>query len=240
MISPNWPAPARVKAIVTERGGGVSRGPYASLNLGTHVGDDPDSVADNRRVLAAELALPAQPSWLEQVHGATVVDLDIELPGAADGSITSSVGCVCAVLTADCLPVLFSTTAGDRVGVAHAGWRGLVSGVLPATVATMGGDPGDLLVWLGPAIGATAYEVGEEVRAVFVAADSAADVCFTANGRDRWQADLYGLARRSLAEAGVRAVHGGDFCTYSEAERFYSHRREAPCGRMATLIWLSP
>ncbi len=240
MISPDWPAPARVKAVTTERGGGVSRGRYASLNLGTQVGDDPDSVAGNRRVLAAELELPEEPCWLEQAHGATVVDLDSGPPAAADGAVTSSVARVCAVLSADCLPVLFSNTAAVRVGVAHAGWRGLASGVLPAAVAAMGGDPGDLLAWLGPAIGPAAYEVGAEVRAVFVAADPGADACFTPNARGRWQADLYGLARRSLAAAGVNAIYGGNFCTYTETERFYSHRREAPCGRMATQIWLTP
>jgi len=239
-IVPDWPAPAHVKAVATQRGGGVSRGLYASLNLGTQVGDDPDSVAANRRVLAAELELPRQPSWLEQVHGATVADLDTESPRAADGAVTSSALRVCAVLTADCLPVLFVDTAGARIGVAHAGWRGLAGGVLPAVVAAMGDDPADLLAWLGPAIGPGAYEVGAEVRAVFVAADAGADACFTPNARGRWQADLYGLARLSLAAAGVNAIYGGDFCTYTDTERFYSSRREATCGRMATLIWLSP
>ena len=240
VISPDWPAPARVKAVTTERDGGLSRGPYASLNLGTQLGDDPDSVTGNRAVLAAELELPVEPSWLEQAHGATVVDLDTEPPGAADGAVTSSAERVCAVLSADCLPVLFTSTVAVRIGVAHAGWRGLVSGVLPAAVAAMGGDPGDLLAWLGPAIESAAYEVGAEVRAVFIAADPGADACFTLNDAGRWQADLYGLARRSLEAAGVSAIYGGNFCTYTETERFYSHRREAPCGRMATLIWLSP
>ena len=239
VISPDWPAPAHVRAVATERGGGMSRGPYASLNLGTQVGDDPGLVAGNRRVLAADLELPEEPCWLEQVHGATVVDLDIESPGAADGVVTSTAERVCAVLTADCLPVLFSSTVAARIGVAHAGWRGLASGVLPAAVAAMGGDPNDLLVWLGPAIEPAAYEVGAEVRAVFVAADPDADACFTHNASGSWQADLYGLARRSLAAAGVSAIYGGNFCTYTETERFYSHRREAPCGRMATLIWLA-
>lgn len=239
-ITPEWPAPARVKAVATERGRGASRRLYASFNLGTHVGDEPDAVVDNRRLLAAKLQLPAEPSWLEQVHGTTIVDLDTNSPGAADGAVTSSSNRVCAVLTADCLPVLFTTTAGERIGVAHAGWRGLVGGVLPAAVAAMGGDPADLLVWFGPAIGPSAYEVGAEVRAAFSAADPGAEACFQPNARGRWQADLYGLARRSLAAAGVSAVYGGDFCTYLDAERFYSHRRESPCGRMATLIWLAP
>ena len=240
MIVPDWPAPAHVNAVVTQRPGGVSRGAYASLNLGTQVGDDPESVAANRRVLAAELELPVEPSWLEQVHGATVADLDTESPRPADGAVTSSALHVCAVLTADCLPVLFVNTAGARIGVAHAGWRGLARGVLPAVVTAMGDDPGDLLAWLGPAIGPAAYEVGAEVRAVFVAADAGAEACFTVNARGRWQADLYGLARLSLAAAGVSAIYGANFCTYTDTERFYSSRREPTCGRMATLIWLSP
>jgi hypothetical protein len=239
VISPDWPAPAHVKAVTTERDGGLSRGPYASLNLGTQLGDDPDSVAGNRRVLTAELELPVEPSWLEQAHGATVADLDTGPPGAADGAVTSSAERVCAVLSADCLPVLFTSTVAVRIGVAHAGWRGLASGVLPAAVAAMGGDPGDLLAWLGPAIESAAYEVGAEVRAVFIAADPGAAAYFTPNDAGRWQADLYGLARRSLEAAGVNAIYGGNFCTYTETKRFYSHRREAPCGRMATLIWLS-
>jgi YfiH family protein len=239
-ISPDWPAAARVNAAATERGGGVSVGTYCGLNLGTHVGDEPAAVANNRRQLVDDLALPDKPSWLEQIHGAAVVDLDTIPAGAADAAVTSEVGRVCVVLTADCLPVLFSTTSGDRVGVAHAGWRGLAGGVLAATVAAMGADPRDLLAWLGPAIGPAAYEVGDDVRSAFLAVDPGAGSCFAANARGRWQADLYGLARRSLAESGVTAVYGGDFCTFTEAERFYSHRREAPCGRQATLIWLSP
>ncbi len=238
LIVPDWPAPAHVKAVATQRDGGVSRGPYANLNFATHVGDDPESVAANQRLLAAELELPAEPAWLEQVHGATVADLDTESTRTADGAVTSSARRVCAVLTADCLPVLFANITGERVGVAHAGWRGLAGGVLPAAVAAMGDDPGDLLAWLGPAIGRTAYEVGAEVRDVFVADNPDANACFTPNTRGRWQADLYGLARLSLAAAGVRAIYGGNFCTHTEAERFYSARREAPCGRMATLIWL--
>ena len=239
-ITADWPAPARVNATATGRGGGASSGSYAGLNLGTRVGDEPAAVAVNRQLLVAELALPAEPCWLEQVHGAAVVDLDTETAAVADAAVTSEPGRVCVVLTADCLPVLFSTRSGERVGVAHAGWRGLAHGVLPATAAAMGGDPGDLLAWLGPAIGPAAYEVGEDVRAAFVATDPGAEECFAPNARGRWQADLYGLARRSLAAAGVTAVFGGDFCTFTEAERFYSHRREAPCGRQATLIWLSP
>ncbi|HET8699592.1 MAG TPA: peptidoglycan editing factor PgeF [Gammaproteobacteria bacterium] len=238
---PHWPAPPQVRAFVTERAGGASEGRYAGLNLATHVGDTPAAVAANRAQLRGAAALPAEPRWLEQVHGTTVVDLDgagAALP-PADGAVTSRPGVVCAVLTADCPPVLLCDRAGTRVGVAHAGWRGLLHGVLPAAVAALGGDPADLLAWLGPAIGPGVYEVGAEVRHAFIAADPRAAAHFAPNARGRWQADLYGLARSSLGAAGVREVFGGGFCTFTERERFFSHRREAPCGRMATLIWIT-
>lgn len=236
-FAPSWPVPPNVRAWVTERG---SPARYGALNLATHVGDDPSAVNDNRRRLRSGLGLPAEPRWLKQVHGTRVVDLDREDAGTADGAVTTRPGIVCTVLTADCLPVLLCTRSGTRVGVAHAGWRGLLDGVLPATVAACGTAPDDLVAWLGPAIGQAAYEVGADVRDPFVARDSAAERRFAPNGRGRWQADLYGLARDALAAAGVGSVHGGGFCTYTEAERFFSHRREAPCGRMATLIWLDP
>jgi hypothetical protein len=226
-----------VHAWVTERGD-ASR--YGSLNLATHVGDDASRVAANRARLRRALGLPAEPVWLEQVHGARVLDLDREAVVAADGAVTTRPGVVCVVLTADCLPVLLCDRAGRRVGVAHAGWRGLQAGVLPAAVRALGADPADLIAWLGPAIGPAAYEVGGEVRDAFLALAPAAQARFVPNARGRWQADLYGLARDSLSSAGVRAVHGGGCCTFTEAGRFFSHRREAPCGRMATLIWLDP
>ena len=234
-FAPEWPAPANVRAWVTERG---SAARYGSLNLATHVGDEPRAVAANRAALRSALALPAEPTWLDQVHGARVLELDREGVTAADGAVTSRAGVVCAVLTADCLPVVLCDRAGRRVGVAHAGWRGLVQGVLPAAVAALGGPPAELMAWLGPAIGPAAYEVGTEVRASFLARDPGAHVRFAPNARGRWQADLYGLARDALAAVGVAAVHGGGFCTFTEAARFFSHRREAPCGRMATLVWL--
>lgn len=233
---PDWPAPPNVRAWVTERG---STARYGTLNLATHVGDDAKSVAANRSRLRATLALPAEPRWLEQVHGTRVLDLDREGVAAADGAVTSAAGTVCAVLTADCLPVLLCDRAGRHVGVAHAGWRGLLDGVLPAAVAALGAPPAELIAWLGPAIGQAAYEVGAEVRDAFIARSAAAEHRFAANPRGRWQADLYGLARDALAAIGVEAVCGGDFCTFTEAKRFFSHRREAPCGRMATLVWLS-
>lgn len=265
----DWPAPARVKAWVSVRDGGISHAPYSTLNLGTHVGDEPDAVAENRRRLAATLGLPAEPNWLTQVHGRRIVDLDEQWSGSADGAVTGRTGVVCAVLTADCLPVLLAERNGSRVGIAHAGWRGLAAGVLEAAVAAMNTPPAELLVWLGPAIGPDAYEVGDDVRTAFVDADADADadaaaiadagadadadaaaiadagadadaaMAFRPNARGRWQADLYALARMRLQQLGVTSIHGGGSCTYSEPERFFSHRREAPCGRMASLIWLS-
>jgi YfiH family protein len=234
-FAPDWPAPPNVRAWVTERG---SAARYGTLNLATHVGDDSLVVAANRGRLRAALGLAAEPRWLEQVHGTRVLDLDRDEPSAADGAVTSRHGVVCAVLTADCLPVLLSDRAGRRVGVAHAGWRGLLNGVLPAAVAALRSDPRDIVAWLGPAISQAAYEVGADVRDAFVSSSPAADRRFARNPRGRWQADLYGLARDALAAAGVSAVLGGGFCTYTEAARFFSHRREAPCGRMASLIWL--
>ncbi len=237
MIEADWPAPPGVRALSSERTGGVSDGPYRSLNLAGHVGDEPTAVAANRDALVNALGLDTEPCWLEQVHGAEVLDLDVEPPGRADGAVTSSAGRVCAVLTADCVPVLLAARDGSRVGAAHAGWRGLAAGVLPAAVARLGEPPAQIQAWLGPAIGPTRYEVGAEVRDAFVGADSSTDACFVPTRPGHWHADLYGLARASLAQTGVEAVYGGTFCTFAESERFFSHRREAPCGRMATLIW---
>jgi YfiH family protein len=239
-IVPDWPAPAHVRAVVTERSGGVSVGRYASLNLGAHVGDTADAVRENRRRLVDGFELSSEPRWLDQVHGTRIAVLDADESGSADGAVTRRQGVVCAILTADCLPVLLTDCAGTRVGAAHAGWRGLAAGVLPAAVTAMGAPGSELLAWLGPAIGPHAYEVGPEVRAAFLARDPAASGAFTLNARGRWQADLYALARRSLSAAGVTAVFGGGFCTSTDEERFFSHRREAPCGRMASLIWLDP
>jgi YfiH family protein len=235
-FAPDWPAPPQVRAWVTERG---SAARYGTMNLALHVADDPAAVAANRARLRAGLHLPAEPRWLEQVHGTRILDLDGEAVGPADGAVTARPGVVCAVLTADCLPVLLCDAAGQRVAVAHAGWRGLLNGVLSEAVAAFGCPPDELLAWLGPAIGQVAYEVGAEIREAFVARAPAAEMRFDPNPQGRWQADLYGLARDALAHSGVRSVHGGGYCTYAEAERFFSHRREAPCGRMATLIWIA-
>ncbi len=245
----DWPAPAGVRSWQTVRAGGVSEGPYASFNLGTHVGDDPAAVATNRARLVAGLDLPGEPVWLDQVHGSRILTPgagaraasgDRGEPVGADGAVTAAPDVVLAVMTADCLPVLLAAADGRQIGVAHAGWRGLAGGVLEAAVAAFDCQPADLLAWLGPAIGPAAFEVGDEVRAAFAGTDPGAAAAFTANSRGRWQADLAGLARRRLAQAGVSRVHGAPDCTHTDAGRYFSHRREAPCGRMASLIWLAP
>ena len=240
LILPDWPAPVRVRAVSTTRCGGVSPSPYASLNLAEHVGDNPVCVAENRRRLAAMAEYPAEPAWLEQVHGIhTVAAETVRAPVAADAAWTRAAGRPCVVMTADCLPVLLCDRAGTVVAAAHAGWRGLVGGVIAATVARMDTPSTELLAWLGPAIGSDAFEVGEEVRAAFLALDAGAAVCFRPSPAGRWLADIYELARRQLRRLGVAAIYGGEFCTFSEPERFFSYRRENRTGRMATLIWLA-
>ena len=240
LIRPEWPAPANVQAVCTTRAGGVSTGLYSTLNLGTHVGDEAATVQMNRRLLMEAAGLPVQPAWLEQVHGTEVVDVGGQLPDMieADAGVSHTPGEVCAIMTADCLPVLFASTEGDCVAAAHAGWRGLAAGVLANTVEALDCPNNQLLAWLGPAIGPQAFEVGDEVRAAFLTLDDGAGSCFVAHA-DRWLADIYALARRQLAQLGVKGVYGGDFCTYSDSERFFSYRRDGVCGRMASLIWLT-
>jgi YfiH family protein len=263
-LTPDWPAPARVRALSTLRTGGVSKPPFASFNLGGHVGDDATAVAKNRRTLREAAGLPAEPVWLAQVHGSHVTDLDSPAgfaspasplspaigpaSGPADAAVTRQPGRVCAILTADCLPVLLAGDAGDRVGAAHAGWRGLAAGVIEATVAALGMPPRELLAWLGPAIGPRHFEVGAEVREEFLrraatgdtaGADTAADdAAFVPNGHGRYLADLYALARRRLLRLGVERIYGGGECTYTDVARYYSYRRDGGTGRQATLIWL--
>jgi YfiH family protein len=232
--------PSRVRACSSLRAGGVSTGAHASLNVGEHVGDAPERVAENRARLAAALALPSEPCWLEQVHGTTVIDADRPWSQAADAAVSASPGRVLAIMTADCLPVLFADRAGKRVGAAHAGWRGLAAGVLRETVLAMQTPPAELIAWLGPAIGPAAFEVGREVRDAFLALGETRASAFERNERGRWQADLYALARLELEALGITGIHGGGLCTFSDTARFFSHRREAPCGRMVSLIWLIP
>lgn len=238
-ITPDWRAPARVRALSTWRGGGASLGAYASLNLGDHVGDAPDAVARNRRALREAAALPAEPAWLRQVHGIRVADLDAGAPaGEADAAVARRPGRVCAILAADCLPVLFADAEGGAVGAAHAGWRGLGLGVLEATLGALAVPPERLLAWIGPGIGPKHYEVGPEVREALLASDPGAAAAFRPNWRGRYLADLAGLARRRLEALGVGSVHETADCTCSDANRYFSHRRDGICGRQATLIWL--
>lgn len=240
LIRPDWPAPASVHAFATGRAGGVSGGPFASLNLGDHVGDDPASVVANRERLRCLAGLPAEPRWLRQVHGATVATPEAP-PAEADAMFTQQPDVVCVVLTADCLPVLLCDTAGRHAAAAHAGWRGLAAGIIEATVKRLrAAGAGELIAWLGPAISAAAYEVGPEVRDALLSADPAAGAGFTRNARGRWQMDLPGLARRRLRALGIAASYGGELCTHGEPGRFFSHRRDGATGRQATLIWLGP
>lgn len=239
-IVPNWPAPANVCALQSTRQGGVSPAPWASFNLGDHVGDDPARVAANRALLRG--LLPGEPCWLQQVHGTFAVDVakmakTAQVP-EADAAYARQAGQVCVVMTADCLPVLFCDRAGTVVAAAHAGWRGLLAGVLESTLHAMGVAPGELLAWLGPAIGPQAFEVGDEVRAAFVAHDPAAAAAFAAHTPGKWLADIELLARQRLNQAGVTAIYGGGMCTVSDPERFFSYRRDGQTGRMAALIWL--
>jgi len=222
----------------------MSAGPYASLNLGAHVGDDPDALAANRALLRQELELPSEPLWLRQVHGIGVVDADSDIlaatPPEADAAVTRQRARVLAVLVADCLPVLLCRRDGTAIAVAHAGWRGLAAGVIEAAVAALGGPPGEILAWLGPAIGQAHFEVGKEVRAAFCNHDAGAETAFIANARGRWQCDLHGLARSRLESTAVTSIHGQRRCTFEESGSFYSFRRDGATGRFAALIWIDP
>lgn len=244
-LPPQWPAPPDVHSAFSLRGGGVSRAPFDSLNLGAHVGDDSAAVAHNRAGLRAALALPSEPVWLQQVHGVRVADVDAELAGGvpagtlapADAALTRRRGCVLAIMVADCLPVLFAAHDGAVIAAAHAGWRGLAAGVLEATVRAMALPAAQLHAWIGPGIGAAHFEVGEEVRAAFMAQGTDAARHFAGNARGRWQCDLAGLARARLQALGLASIDGGQWCTAADAGRFFSHRRDGRSGRMAALIW---
>jgi YfiH family protein len=233
-IQPDWPAPPNVRAFSTTRTGGVSHGPWSSLNLGLRCGDDPSLVEQNRARLNEVLPSPAH--WLYQVHGAKVVRHSARFSSEmeADALISFAPRQVCVVLTADCLPVLFCNRRGDRVGIAHAGWRGLANGILKATVRALDEAPTELMAWMGPAIGPQVYAVGSDVAEAFQGEFPAG---FTPHG-DRFLLDIYALAKLKLAAVGVHAVYGGAFCTMSDPERFFSYRRDGVTGRMASLVWL--
>ena len=238
-LVPDWPAPANIRAVSTTRTGGLSSGPYASLNLGDHVGDDPARVQGNRQIVAEALDLPSPPHWLQQVHGCRVLECGMQHENAQADAATASVpGQVCAVLTADCLPLLLCNSAGSCVAAVHAGWRGLAAGVIEAALDRFD-DPGSaMLAWMGPAIGPAAFEVGDEVRQHFLLADAECEPAFLPGQGGRWLADIYRLARIRLAARGVGFVGGGDCCTVLEPERFFSYRRDGVTGRMASLIWI--
>ncbi|MGH8226450.1 MAG: peptidoglycan editing factor PgeF [Steroidobacteraceae bacterium] len=246
-LIPEWPAPPRVRAAFTLREGGVSRPPFDTLNVGgAQTGDDPQAVRENRARVGAALGLRAGPAWLTQVHGAGVVCLDGEVgaprsePPRADAVVTRDPGRVCAIQVADCLPVLLASRDGSVVGAAHGGWRGLAAGVLRVTVEALAADPASLIAWLGPAIGPGHFEVGDEVRAALEGGGAALGAAFVRNERGRWQCDLPAVARRQLGALGVGEVYGGRWCTYADAARFFSYRRDGRCGRMAALVWIAP
>jgi YfiH family protein len=261
-LVPAWQAPSLVRAAFSWRTGGVSVGPYASLNLATHVGDAPAAVDENRALLRAALRLPSEPRWLQQVHGTAVVDCDrdrdlnrdlnrvvatvMAAPPVADAAVTRRAGRVLAIMVADCLPVLYASDDGTVVAAAHAGWRGLASGVLEATVLAMAAPAAELQAWFGPAIRQPHFEVGDEVRSAFLLAaiDSAeraaTAAAFAANTRGRWQCDLSALARLRLRRVGITRIVDSGVCTYADATRCHSHRRDGQTGRMAALVWLQP
>ena len=240
VIAPTWSAPECVKAYSTCRQGGVSIGPYASLNLGMHVGDDVENVLLNRQRLAQGLALPELPVWLQQVHGVEAIELTVSTKSdiQADASYTELKNKVCAVMTADCLPVLLCNRQGSQVAAIHAGWRGLAAGVIESTLNAMGEPAGNIVAWLGPAIGPQAFEVGEDVVEAFVSAHAEAERAFVQQSPTTWFADIYALARQRLQRKGVNDISGGDFCTYHDEARFFSYRRDGVTGRMASLIWI--
>ncbi|MEP7262762.1 MAG: peptidoglycan editing factor PgeF [Usitatibacter sp.] len=239
-LVPDWPAPARVHAFVTTRAGGVSEGEHAGMNLGASSGDDPQRVEANRAIVRGHL--PGDPIYLAQTHGTQVFDLDGPRPPdrpRADAAVTGTPGRVAVVLTADCLPVLFTDRAGTRVAAAHAGWRGLAAGVLESTLFAMKTHPADILAWMGPAIGPAAFEVGPEVKDAFERFDPAAARAFAPHVPGKYLADLYTLARQRLERAGVVSVSGGGFCTWRERDRFFSYRRVKESGRMGAFIWVA-
>ena len=239
LIEPQWAAPASVHALSTTRSGGHSQGPYTGFNLGAGCGDNPRHVAKNRWLLRTVAGLPSEPVWLRQIHGTRVVDAPSATTAPrADASISTEAGVICAILSADCLPVLLCDERGLQVAAAYAGWRGLAAGVLEATVTAMGTHPARLLAWLGPAIGPAAYEVGDEVRAPFIREVPGAQKAFQVSPNGRWLADLYALARLRLKRIGVTRITGGEYCTHSDPQDFFSYRRDAVCGRMASCIWL--
>ncbi|WP_456417721.1 peptidoglycan editing factor PgeF [Thiolapillus sp.] len=235
-ITPDWPAPIRVRALSTTRKGGFSPPPWDSFNLGSHVGDSPDLVQKNRARLMADACLPAEPLWMEQVHGCGVLTRDCDSRG--DARFSNKPKEICAVMTADCLPVLLCDVRGSAVAAVHAGWRGLAAGVLEQALGCFAPPTSAIMAWLGPAIGPNAFEVGEDVREAFLRNQPRSETAFISCGQEKWLVDLYELARQRLYARGVKRIYGGDHCTYTESEYFFSYRRDGRTGRMASLIWL--
>ena len=240
LIKADWQVPDHIHAVVTTRLGGVSQPPYSGLNLGDHVGDNSESVVKNRQLLMEHLGLTKSPQWLQQVHGIELVKAcDDGIVEQADACWSDEIDQACIVMTADCLPVFFTDKAGSKVAVAHAGWRGLAGGVLEQTLSVFS-DPGEVVVWLGPAIGPQAFEVGEEVKLKFCEQIPESEMAFKPSANTgKWLADIYQLARLRLHRAGVGQIEGGAYCTYSDADHFYSYRRDGVTGRMASAIWIS-
>jgi YfiH family protein len=235
-LQPDWPAPAKIHAATTLRTGGVSHHPYDSLNPATHVGDDPDSVRQNRQIIIAMLALPSEPIWLNQTHSNRAIKaVATTSPQQADASYTNQPSVVCAVMTADCLPLLACAADGSEIAAIHAGWRGLLDGIIDNTITALQNN--NMLIWLGPAIGPKCFEVGAEVREAFMTKSPNYAAAFSRQSNEKWLADIYQLARINLAKLGINKVYGGNFCTVTDQERFYSYRRDKDTGRMATLIW---
>ncbi|MBT8136683.1 MAG: peptidoglycan editing factor PgeF [Gammaproteobacteria bacterium] len=239
VITPDWPAPDNVRALCTTRNGGRSHRPFDSLNLAGHVGDEPRRVRENRQFIIDELELPAEPAWLDQQHGRIAVSIDRGVPDiSADAAVSHRSDRVCAVLTADCLPVLLCDSDGTRVAAVHAGWRGIAAGVIEAAVEALLPTGRQLLAWLGPAISAACYEIDAPVRDRLLGGCTNPDAAFAATRPGHWNLDLSELARQRLQQVGVGQIFGGELCTYSD-QRFYSHRRDGRCGRIASLIWLA-
>lgn len=239
-IKPDWPAPTQIKAFTTTRIGGFSSAPYNTLNLGKDVGDDLINVEKNRALLQKQLQLPSEPLWLKQTHGIDVVQAESQHPYVnADASFTLQKNIVCTVQTADCLPILICDRAATCVAAIHAGWKGLVAGIIEATIKTIKIPGKELLVWLGPAIGPQTFEVGRDVYEKFTLHDSNATAGFKQINTEKWLANIYLLATQRLHACGVDAIYGGNFCTYTDKENFFSYRRDKTTGRMNTLIWIS-
>jgi len=238
IIEPDWPTPKNIKSIVSTRCGGVSSAPWDSFNLATHVSDDAKDVSENRRILVERAHLPTEPEWLNQTHSVDAIDLDQSENRDGDASITTQKNKVAVVLTADCLPLLVTNKQGTEIAAIHAGWKGLLEGVVIKTLLAMQSKPRDLMVWLGPAISQKHFEIGDEVKHQFCKKYHHAQTHFEAKPNNKWMANLYGLVRDQLAELAVTDIYGGDFCSYTDQHKFYSYRRDGETGRMASLIWI--